>query len=415
MKNKLYFCFPYKGVGGVSLLFLRIAEYMVGKSAYNIFLIDYADGFMAKNVKNKNLGLLEYSDSEIVSIDNDSIVIFQSMTPWSIFPMLRLSEQTKILFWNCHPFNLIPTMPGIRSLMQTNIFFSKILLNSILYGYKKKVVLLLLLLQSKKSIVFMDTVNVSVTEQYLGVKIKDPIFIPIPANDPNQFPWQTNSPDQSVIRFLWVGRICDFKFSILLFTIKKIEDISKEKNKKFKFTVVGNGEFLDRLKSETKVIKNITIEFISHIEPTLLDEFIVKNTDIMVAMGTSALEAAKLGIPTILLDLSYGSIPQNYHFKWLYERNGYLLGDFINKNHTTQNGDSLNLRMTEFLKDSNEVGAKCKQYFEKNHSLSMVSQKLLSQLNEVSCVNSDLVEKKLLGRGVLYSIFSKLRGRLRRL
>ncbi|MFT4805611.1 MAG: hypothetical protein ACI9YE_002833, partial [Psychroserpens sp.] len=57
MKN-LIFCFPYRGVGGVSLLFLRMAEYLVSRVDFNIFCIDYEDGFISKNLSNHDITMI---------------------------------------------------------------------------------------------------------------------------------------------------------------------------------------------------------------------------------------------------------------------------------------------------------------------------------------------------------------------
>ena len=75
----------------------------------NLYLIDYKDGFMSINNKTKNKGF-EYGESSI-KIQKDSFVIFQTMTPWSIYPNIELRPESKVFFWNCHPMNLLPRAP----------------------------------------------------------------------------------------------------------------------------------------------------------------------------------------------------------------------------------------------------------------------------------------------------------------
>jgi len=57
---KLFFCFPYRGVGGVPLLFLRIAEELSARSKAETYLVDYSDGFMAKHRKEGLSHFIEY-------------------------------------------------------------------------------------------------------------------------------------------------------------------------------------------------------------------------------------------------------------------------------------------------------------------------------------------------------------------
>src|SRR5690606_28464442 len=55
---KLFFCFPYRGVGGVSLLFMRLGTFLAEQHGMEVTLIDYADGFMAKNLRSDRVKLL---------------------------------------------------------------------------------------------------------------------------------------------------------------------------------------------------------------------------------------------------------------------------------------------------------------------------------------------------------------------
>ena len=96
---KIYFCFPYRGVGGVSLLFLRIAEFLVQKELAECHIVDYVNGFMAKNQTNPGVILEVYDDkSDSVLIPPDAIAVFQSMTPWSIYPGLLIDKSAIIFF-----------------------------------------------------------------------------------------------------------------------------------------------------------------------------------------------------------------------------------------------------------------------------------------------------------------------------
>ena len=62
-KIKIAFCFPYKGVGGVSLLFARVAAVIAKNDKYEVFVIDYKDGYMAMN-RTGEVNLLDYSNAE---------------------------------------------------------------------------------------------------------------------------------------------------------------------------------------------------------------------------------------------------------------------------------------------------------------------------------------------------------------
>ena len=79
-RNWIIFIFPYRGVGGVSTLFLKLAYILSNKYKLNVGIVDYRDGFISRNLENnKNIKFFEYSDSEILNLPESSYLIFQSM------------------------------------------------------------------------------------------------------------------------------------------------------------------------------------------------------------------------------------------------------------------------------------------------------------------------------------------------
>ena len=98
---KIVFCFPYRGVGGVPVLFLNLATYFAKESRFDVYIVDFKDGYMAKNYDHEYLTLITYGEKNTL-IPNDSVMIFQSMTPWSVFPNITIPAETKIIFWNLY-------------------------------------------------------------------------------------------------------------------------------------------------------------------------------------------------------------------------------------------------------------------------------------------------------------------------
>ena len=98
---KLFFCFPEKKIGGVSILFLRVSSVLSKKFSKDTYLIDYEDGYMAQNLDEEDK-LVPYNPSTEIILGgekfNENIIIFQSMTPWSIFKNIA-SENARTIFW----------------------------------------------------------------------------------------------------------------------------------------------------------------------------------------------------------------------------------------------------------------------------------------------------------------------------
>lgn len=412
-KPKLVFCFPYRGVGGVSLLFLRVAEELVNSAGAEAYLVDYADGFMAKHRKVGVTHLIEYRDDELVAMPEDAVVIFQSMTPWSIYPSLQIPLTARILYWNCHPFNLIPTLPGFRRQMQCNPLYGKLVLATVLRAYRNKMVRLIEMLLDKHSLVFMDVGNVTATEEYLGITIHAPEYLPIPAEIQSQRKKIAGlNFQQNGLRFAWVGRVVDFKYFILKHALFELNQTQPEFGFPISFTIVGSGDFDAELREQASKLGNLSVRFIEHIAPSNLDDFLREKVDVLMAMGTSALEGAKLGIPTILLDVCYGEVPDGYLFQWLHERSGYSLGEIVGDKHIVSGNRSLAECIHQVSVGYPALSDLTYQHFQKHHALNSVAKKLLQLTERTACTYGDFNKAKMVERGKIYACFKYLREKI---
>ena len=84
-------------------------------------------------------------------------------------------------------------------------------------------------------------------------------------------------------------------------------------------------------------------------------------------MGTSALEGAKLGIPTILLDYSFHQIEKLYMFKPVFEHDGFSLGAKIH-NSSFEDTCSLGDLLSKILSNYEEYSYKSYNYWKDNFS-----------------------------------------------
>ncbi|CAM3843193.1 hypothetical protein [Polynucleobacter antarcticus] len=405
-KPNVYFVFPYRGIGGVPVLFVRIGEYLAKIGLIRAYFVDYLDGAMAK-MRDPNLSeLLAYSDDEFVSIPNKSFVVFQSMTPWSIFPQLKIGSCSHILFWNCHPLNLIPMPPGLRPLMQRSVSFSRILFKTALKGWHYKVINFLEYLISKNAIVFMDENNLRATEEYLQYAIPDPVFFPIPVDVFENSDLENEERKFGMgrpLRLAWVGRIVDFKFHILKRTLLELAAIQASLPFPIEIKIIGEGEMLSELKEVAGQLKDVKSTFINSIPSDELDIYLVDNVDLLLAMGTSALDGAKLGIPTILLDMSYKEVDSRYHYQWLYRRHGFTLGDIINSSHLSGSCGSLTLRLLELNENFIFHAKRSKEYVLMNHDVKLEANKFLNYLLGTKAMWGEMKTRSLLDRGIVYT------------
>lgn len=408
----IYFIFPYRGVGGVPNLFVRVGEYLSEHKLATVRFVDYEDGAMAGQMNEKLGELVPYRDTERLIIPEGAWVVFQSMTPWSIFPKIEIEGNSKIFFWNCHPFNLVPTLPGFRVRMQSSLGVGKFVLNTLLRMWLVKIRAFVKYLESSSAIAFMDQNNLAVTESYLDLRIEKPAFLPVAVDTDLQDyvrPVRTAKVLRSRLNVMWVGRIVDFKLPILILALQELNRYCTQTSTSITFTLVGEGSHADELASRLAEFPALDIVSIANMSMVQLDEYLRAEVDLLLAMGTAALDGAKLGVPTILLDMSYGEVPKTYRFRWLHQRTGHTLADVIDGRHLSAGSDTIDMRLDELFDDPELQSRLAVEYVEACHSLKHTARELLSLCENSTCSWAGLEERGFLSRGFLYGAFSVLR------
>ncbi len=412
-KLKICFYFPYHEVSGVPVLFFRMANQLaVSNNLIKIYVIDYEDGSIAKNlIINCNITLLPFVDGVTISPPVDSVLVMQSILPYSMRNELKILPNTKLFFWNLHPDCLIPTLiplPYLRDIQNRNFDVYRLLANSVYSSLFKNIRKFVEKAIAKKSLFFMDQSNVDKTAKYLNLNISKIDFLPVPALESTIIK-SNNLKNKEEINFTWVGRLCDFKSHILIYTIKKLSMLAFNEKIKIKYSIIGDGLFKSEI--QKLAVKNewFTVEMLGSMHPDNLDSYLLNNTDVLTGMGTSSLEGAKLGIPTILLDISYFPIQGDYKFRWLHHSINFDLAHDINQNDFAEGNSSLNEILYDLLNNYKETSIKSLEYFSQNHEMKGVLENFISKINECEMKFSD-INPSLLNKSVVRKIYDKMRG-----
>jgi len=319
--ENIIFYFPFKGVGGVSDLFIKLSEVL--SDTYNTYLVDYHDGTMSTN--NKKSSLFSVNSSE--PFPKNSIVVFQSLLPWNIINQENFDDSTKVIFWNLHPYNLYPFMFSVHGNKFKNIVAKSF--NFLSYFRKLKIRKLLKILIEKNSIYFMDYENKSKTEIFNTISINDQLILPIFIDKKPQK--KINIP--STIKSIgYIGRLVDFKIYPLLQIIVRLDKLGR----KFTFHIIGEGPMKDVLIKKSKSLINIDLIFHGSIN-LKNDNEIINNIDLFFAMGLSLLEIAARGIPVIPMDYSYKKLDRLIKLKRLNEIKNFNVAEELSDTHHFEN------------------------------------------------------------------------------
>lgn len=414
MLKSLCFYFPYYEDSGVPVLFYRLANFIAHENpSIKVYLIDYKNGAMARHIAQlENIKLIPYVKGVKLIVPENSVLIMQSFLPYYWPDDLKLDYNQKILFWNLHPYNLVPSLlpfPFLRELPKNSFRvykFLSIFYKDLIFRLNAFVQLLL----DSNSICFMDKTNLDVTSKYLFLNIPKQKYLPVPAVHKKAYVTSNKTfLEKDTINIGWIGRLCDFKSYILVYTINKLSEISSRFNdKELVYHIVGEGPYLKYIKDNLKISSTFSVVFHGSISHDKLDSFIDRNFDIVTAMGTSALEGAKLAKPTILLDFTYKKVKKDYKFRLIYDTEGFDLAHLITESDYESCNDSLFKIINDIIENYNYHSKKSLDYFNSNHSIETISQLLLQKAHDSKLIFS-MIDPLILKKGLLLNAYNKMR------
>lgn len=381
----IIFYFPYRGAGGVSVLFLELAKLLAPN--YNVFLVDFKDGYMGSRIP---LDVNFIDIEEVKQYPTNSIVILQSLPFWRITDFHKFSYSTRFFYWNLHPKNFCSiTLPKNNSLIK-KLVFTPIAITERLY--KKKYGECLNYFSSNDALFFMDFENYRSTQEiYPKVFVKEK-YLPCFINAPKMLPIIDNVKE--TFNFCWIGRIVDFKAHILVHTLMRLNKVDLTKIN-FKFYIVGDGDHLLFLKEQIdKFQLNFEVVFIGDLTLEEMEDFINNKCDLLFAMGLSSLEGASRKIPTILLDYSYSPIEGLYKFKYIYQQSNYNLTSEICKGSLEINS-TFESEIEQFKENRDRIGENCYEYWLINHSGAKTLEVFKKAIIECQATKRGIIKLKL--------------------
>ena len=417
--TKLYFYFPYMDESGVPMLFLRMSRWVAENygNEYDCYVIDYLDGAMARNLTHEDkVKVHPYSDDKECLIEDNAIVVFQSNNISFIFQNLKLSPKTKLFWWTLHERCLAPVLIPMPLGEQTFKYHWLYKIASLFYyrfmhGFAKMADDMI----AHSALYFMDITTFNMSIRHLPMKTKTiNDFLQVPAQDYNGVQKTIRTEEELVkgVNVCWLGRLCNEKTPVLKLTIRKLSHYALQNNIKIKMIVFGFGdhqEEVDNLgrEQENKYYNQLPSE---PIQSKDIDNFLLNNVDMMVATGTSALEAAKLGVPTIDVDDSFTSseIKGDYVFKMLSERRNYDLGHDITDADCEEGNASMEHIMDYLIHHFGAFSKESREHFVNYHSMTSAGNKFVGLLNKTS-FTFDMIDPKLMQPLWTWKIWVRIR------
>lgn len=407
------FFFPSKVIGGSELLFVRLARFFTEERGITVHVIDYVDGVLARSLEDSNVEVIDYIPGKKAQIPSGTCLVTSATHIFLLSSMLSVPPETRLLFWFLHPYSLLNLLPKCNLLMKLTPATLRYILKGLFFQERHAIKRTLRYAHSCSGLLFMDSENLRINQLLFDLDLTLPNYLPIPLGDEpafcNKEDRTCRSPRNGLINLGWLGRLADHKVYTLDFVIREAHNYARMTGQRILFHVIGGGEYRSYLESRLPRDGLLEVHMAGTIMGNDLNRYLCENVDVLFAMGTSALEGARLRIPTVLLDACYTELPRNYMFRWLFETTGYDLGLIISSSSVPQHRHSFAEIIEVVMKDRNRLGELCREYYEKNHSMTAVADRFGEFVNSSRLTFCDMEDGNYFRAGRIVQLWQSIK------
>jgi hypothetical protein len=360
------FYITWKGIGGVQNLFLNLTKELY-KRGICVKFIYFKETWLIEELDKEGVEYelfdLENDNRELISnfINKDDVII---LSPDSFIIEEMYQIKPYFLFWVVHPKTFIRKLFPIKKIM---------------------IKLMIEMMIKRGGLYFMDKTCLEDISKYFYLTVNDN-YLPIPVigiekSNSSILKSLIEKKNRDIISLSYIGRAEIWKVNPVKKIISDLLIIRGIDKKEFRLHIfTDNVDEFEQLLSYSS--NEIEIIYHSNIFGAELDQFIKKEILINFAMGTSCLESAKLGIPSILVDCSYDTYPESYKYNWIYNSEGFSLGKVLDKNYISMNGYTLLEIFKQIFHNESficDISNSCLEYTSKNHDIETITSLLLEK------------------------------------
>lgn len=313
--------------GGTNNLLANLAVLLSSHDCFDVHYIEYVNGATIGYVSQHapECKIVTVSMHDKVTVD-DGVLILILLHAKLLSKKIIVSNDVRLLFWSTHPDD------GIKLIPTFNLFYKKnepirSLIAGVVSPFQIKRIRAFIMAGAKQNgIVWMDHHNYESNNTFYNFHNNNAIIWPVITSSPSLIKKRVlpNKTDSSKINIVILGRLCDFKTIPILTLLDHILELKSRISLNF----IGTGNYEPILKQRLEEL-GYTYRMLGQIDKDKLDAELLKY-DILMGMGTSALEGAKLGIPSIVMN---GCYKRNIHasilFEWIQNCPPFFLGEFV--------------------------------------------------------------------------------------
>jgi hypothetical protein len=311
MTRRLLVIAPGRQAGGANLLLARSAVRLARRHGFRLSLVDFEDGATRSAWLSEGIPFefRRYEVGRDIDIGGAEAVLV-SLLGAKLFPVrLKGDLRAKLLAWCTAPQDPFKFIPPAYFFNDCRWSTKRNVARWLFAAHRKRIGRFLAEGARRGGVVFMDSHCHEVNESLFGPGIP-PTIVPICTGLPEQV---VRSATPGTGKAYWVGRVTDFKTEAF---VAMTEVILRAGGPIKEVVVIGDG---DGLASAQTRLAGLPVRWLGYVAPAALDAELREHADLVFGHATALLEAAKLGIPSLLVDGTYERLaPQDLKAEWLH-------------------------------------------------------------------------------------------------
>ena len=339
-------------------------------SGEKVLLINFKNGALHRELSDLDPSRLTVTDNDTRSIRSvaHSISTHDVIVTTHFYSVFRLFRRANPKFF----FYCV----NDSSLSEANRFFGKINFP----GLTRKCIFFL---REKAGILFGDQYALTKNAERFNFKPEDFKLLPVPVPVPpqNKYLERLHDTNQDAFGFTYVGRAVDWK----IYPVKKlIRDLLNRpfNGKKVALYIVTDNAVQFQKQLPPPDDKMLRVEFFENLSQKELTEFLCQRSDLHFGMGTAALDGARLGIPTVLLDLAFREFPENYRYDFVQDSDASFIGTDAEARHSFP-GMTMDDLLTTMCNpaEMKQLSQETYQYMVSCHDISKITARLMEEID----------------------------------
>lgn len=274
-------------------------------------LVDFTDGATATAWSSIGIPFefTPYFPGAQIDLRNDEVTLISLLGAKTFPHVLRGEFDGRLIAWCTAPQDPFKFLPPAYFFNGSSWATKKSFARNFYSAHSQRIANFLMEGSRRGGVVFMDAHCHEVNEDLFGPGIPEAL-IPLSTDVPTIGP-RLRSPGTG--KAYWVGRITDFKTETFIATTKAL---LRSGSPIKEVVVIGDGADL----AEAKVrLSGLAVTWLGYVEPKKLDAELFAHADLVYGHATALLEAAKIGIPSLLVDGTYERIAaDSLRAEWLH-------------------------------------------------------------------------------------------------